>query len=110
MYPTWKNMPQKLPITSDWNDDDEEEDQVKEEDKDKGSEQKTPKTSPRFFAVMILTLKSPKLSITEYFGKMSCITPIMDTPEEEHRYNTIAAKQEHKIQNQDTLEDIGWTF
>ena len=65
-----------------------------------------PQTNARFFAVMTLTLKPLKPSITEYFGKMPTETPIMDALEEEHRCNTITTKQEHEFQNQDMLEDV----
>ena len=30
----------------------------------------------------------------------------MDAPEEECRHDTIVTKQEHEVQNQDTLENI----
>ena len=59
----------------------------------------------QFFAVMTLTLKPPRYS-TEYFGKMSSETPVMDAWEEEHRCNIIMTQQEHDVQNQDTLEYI----
>ena len=52
-------------MSSDWDEDKEEEYQVKGEDKGKGSEKKTPQTNPRFFAASTLTLKPPKASITE---------------------------------------------
>ena len=83
----------------------EEEDQIQGEDKDTDNEQKTPQTNPRFFAAMVLTLQPPKPSITEYFGTRSSVTPVMDTPKEENRCYTIVTSQEHKDQNQDTLED-----
>ena len=95
-------MPKRIPCVINWDDDEEEEDQVKGEDKD----QKTPQTCPRFFAVTTLALKPPKTSITEYFGWMSSVTAIIDALEEECRCNTIVTKQEHEVQNQDTLEDI----
>ena len=104
--PLGKTCPKIFSMSFDWDDDEEEEDQLKGEDKDKGRDQKRPQTSPRFFAVMTLTLQPPKPSTTEYFGKMSGVTPIMDAPEEEHRCNTIMYQQEHEDQNQDTLEDI----
>ena len=63
--------------------------QVKGEDKDKGKDQETPLANPRFFAATTLTLKPPKPSITEYFSKMSSVTPITDALEEEHRCDTI---------------------
>ena len=53
-----------------------------------------------------LTLKPPTPSITEYFSKMSSVTHIMDALEEKCRHDTIVTKQEHEVQNQDTLEDI----
>ena len=101
MYPTWKTCPKEFPMSLDW-DDDEEEDQVKGEDKDKSKEQKTPQTNPSFFVAAILTLQPPKPSITEYFGKMSSVTPIMDAVEEEFRHYTTVTPQEHEDQNQDT--------
>ena len=55
---------------------------------------------------MIFTLQLPKPSITEYFGKMLSVTPVMDAPEEEHRHDTIVTPQKHEDQNQDTLADI----
>ena len=55
---------------------------------------------------MTLILQPTKPSITEYFSKMSSVTPIIDAPEEEHRHNTIETPQEHEDQNQDTLEDV----
>ena len=45
-------------MSSHWDDDEAEEDQVKGEDKDEGRDQKTPQTNPRFFAAMTLTLNS----------------------------------------------------
>ena len=59
-------------MSSDW-DADEEEDQIKGEDKDR--DQKTPQTNAKFFAAITLTLKPPKPSITKYFAKMSSVTP-----------------------------------
>ena len=106
MYPTWKAYLKEFPMSQDWDDDEEEEDQAKGEVKDKSNEKKTPKTNPRFFAAMTLTLKPPKPCITEYFGKMSSVSPIIDALEEECRCDTIVTKQEHKFKNQDTLEDI----
>ena len=47
-------------MSSDWDDDKEEEDQVKGEDKGKGNDQKTPQCNPRLFAVMTITLKPPQ--------------------------------------------------
>ena len=93
-------------MSSDWNDEEEEEDHFEDEDKDKDNDQKASQTNPKFFAVMTLSLKTPKPFITEYFSKMSSVTPILDAPREEHRCNTITAKQEHEVQNQDTLEHI----
>ena len=90
-------------MSLDW-DDDEEENQVKGEDKE--TEEKKPQTNPRFFEVMLLNLQPPKPPITEYFSKVSSETPIMDPLEEEHRCNTIRTQQEHEDQNQDTLENV----
>ena len=101
-----KTSPTEFVMASDWDGDKEEEDQVKGEDKDKANDQKVPQTNPRFFAVMTTTLKPPKPPITEYFGKVSSESLIMDAPKEEHKCNTSMTKQEHKVQNKDTLEDI----
>ena len=92
-------------MSSDW-DDDEEEDKVKGKDNDKGNDKKTPQTNPRFFAAMTLTLKPSKPSITEYFSKMSSVTPKMDDPEEECSCDAIVTQQEYEVQNQDTFKDI----
>ena len=104
--PLGNTYPKEFPMPSDWDEDEKEEDQVKGDDKDRGSEQQTPQTIPRFFAVSSLTLKPPKPSITEYFGKMSSVTPKIAAPEERHRHNIIATKQEHEVQNQDRLESL----
>ena len=79
--PLGKTCPKDFPMSSDW-DDEEEEDQVKDQSKDKDNDQKTPQTKPRLFTAMTLTLQPPKPSITEYFGKISSVTPIMDALEE----------------------------
>ena len=43
MYPTWKkSSPKEFPMSLELDDDEEEEDQVKSENKDEGSDQKTP--------------------------------------------------------------------
>ena len=89
--PLGKFCLKEFPMSLDW-DDNKEEDQVKGGDKDKGNDQKT--------------LKPPTPFITDYFGKMSSATPIMDALEEECRCNTIMSKEKHVVQNQDTLEDI----
>ena len=66
MYPTWKTCPKEFPTLSDWDDEEQEEyDQVKGEDKDEGSKQKTPQTNPRSSAVMTLTFQPSKPSISE---------------------------------------------
>ena len=76
--PLRKSCQKEFPMSLDWDDDEEEKDQVKHEDKNKGNEQKPPQTNPRFFAVMTIILKPPKPSITEYFSKMSRENPITD--------------------------------
>ena len=50
--PLGKTCPKEFNMSSDWGDEEEEEDQVKGEDKDKNNEKKTPQTNLRFFAVM----------------------------------------------------------
>ena len=98
--PLGKTCPKEFPMSSDWDDDKEEEDQVKGENKD--SEKKTPQTIQRFFAATTLTLQPPKPSITKHFGKRSSAIP----EKEECRCYTIAMLLGHEDQNQDTLEDI----
>ena len=51
-----KTYPKEFTVSLDKDDDEEEEDQVKDENKDKGSEQRTSQTNPRFFAMITLTL------------------------------------------------------
>ena len=91
--------------------DEDEEDQPGDEDKDKDSNWKQSQTNPSFFEVITISLKPPKPFITKYLESMSIETPIMYTPKEKHRYNTVIAQQESnttkcKVQNEDSLEDI----
>ena len=61
-----------------------------------------PLANPTFFVEMTLTLQPPKNSITEYFAKITSVTPT--TVEEECSHNTIVIPQEQE--EQDTLENI----
>ena len=90
--------PKEFPMSSDWDDDDEEEgkDQNKEDQKD--SEKMIPQTSSRFFATATLTPQPPKSSIKQ-FSKRSSVTP----EKGKHRHNTITILLWHE--NQDILED-----
>ena len=62
-------------MSSDWNDEEEEEDQAISENKNKDSEKKSPQTNPRFFVATTLTPQPPKPSITDHFSKRSSVTP-----------------------------------
>ena len=72
-------------MSSDWDDNEEEEDQIKSENKGKDNEKKTPQTNPRFFVAATLTLPSPKPCITEHFGSRSNVTRKKD----EHKCDSI---------------------
>ena len=57
--PLRKTCPKEFPMSLDWHDDEKEEEQVKGEDKDKGNDQKTPQTNPKFFAMTTLLQSHP---------------------------------------------------
>ena len=68
-------------------------------------------TNLSFSTAMTITLKHPKPFITKCFNSMPCETPIVHTPKEKCRCDTIMAQQElntteHEVQDQDSLEDI----
>ena len=101
MYPTWEICQKEFPVSSDW-DNDIEEEEGKDQDKgenQKDSERKTPSTNPRFFMATTLTPQPPKPSIKQ-FSKRSSVTP----DKEEHKCDTLTTVLGHE--NQDTLEDI----
>ena len=104
--PLGKICPEGFAELSDW--DENKEDQAK--DKDKDNIHKQSKTTPSFSTVMTITVKPPEPFITIYFNSMPSETPIMYTPKEKHRYDTIMIQQElnttkHEVQDQDSLED-----
>ena len=74
-------------MSSNW---DEEEDQAKDKDKDNNQQSQM---NPSFSTVMTLTLKLPKPFVTKCFNSMSSETPIIYTPKEKCRCDTILAQQ-----------------
>ena len=98
-------------MSSDWYEE-EGEDQAK--DKDKDNDKKQSQTDPSLSPAMTITLKSPKPFITkyfDYFDSMSGETPILYTPKEKHRHDSIMAQQEFnttecEVLDQDSLEYI----
>ena len=102
--PLGRICPKEFAMSSDWNEDD---DQAKDKEKD----QKQLQTSPKFFETLTKTLQPPKLYITQYFDSMTSNAPLIYTPKEKQRRDTIIAQQELNTTecealDQDLLEDI----
>ena len=90
-------------MSSDWNDD--KEDQAK--DKDKDNNQNQSQTNSSLFTVVTVTWKPPKPFINKYFDSMSSETPIVFTPKEKHRHDTITVQQElNTTECDDSLEEL----
>ena len=89
-------------MSSDWD---------KEDDQDKEKDQTQPEASSDSFIRPTQILKPPKPYVSKYFDSMSSGTPIIYTPKEKQRCDTIIAQEECKTTeckyvDQDSLEEI----
>ena len=105
--PLGKICPEEFAMSSDW--DDNKEDQAKNKNKDNNQNQS--QTSTSFSTVMTIILKPTKPFINKYFSSISSETPIVYTPKEKCIHNTITVQKElntneHDVQNQDSLEEL----
>ena len=67
---------------------DEEDDKAKDKDKD----QKQPKANPNIPIVQAQNMKQPKSYIAKYFNSMASRPPIIYTPKEKQKCDTIMAQ------------------